>query len=49
MAEVSEKGFLPKLSQFSHPDGSFWEVRGQMTILELLTSEAILLCQSTSE
>ena len=41
---MAEKGFLPELSQFSHPDESFWQVRGQMTILEPLTPKRLFCC-----
>lgn len=44
MARAAEKGFLPELLQFSHPDESFWEARGQVTALELLTPKRPFGC-----
>lgn len=44
MDEAAGKGFLPKLSQFSHPDESIWEVRGQMTPLELVSPKRLFCC-----
>jgi len=44
VSEVAEKGFLPELLQFSHPDESFREVRGQMTVLELLAPKRPFCC-----
>lgn len=44
MDGAAGKGFLPEHSQFSHPEESIWEVRGQMAPLELLSPKRPFCC-----